>query len=271
MTNSQLRAPDPEIVEYNLHRLLGAEIKEPTNLFVLDLETSDVDPLAGVIWQVGYHSVLNGVPAEQTPEGAAIWLKQPVDKLKGATFEISRRRNALRGEEPDGRTVIKDDDYRKAEKAFIEEIYDKGVEPRDAIEALIAMVDNARDGRCILAGQNFVKFDCPWIEYTAKYYGIDFKFPADGLLDTGMIIKAGVLGRRILAHQSYREFYTRVSEVRARGVYFAIERFCIPFWNMDEKYGIDTEKAHDAGYDCYITWLVIKELIEMARGAHVDG
>jgi DNA polymerase III epsilon subunit-like protein len=266
----QLKVPDTAVLAYNLRRLLGASLKLPEDIFIFDLETTALSPQSGVIWQIGYYGMSGGKIIGDPINGNSIYLKHSPDVLRNAHYEIGRRRAAITGEEPTyGSKMVKDAAYKQAEDQFISEIETKGQDPADVLATSLSTMKTMYDNGSMLGGQNFVKFDCPWLIYNAERYGIDYEFPDERLFDTGMQIKAAVLGRRITANDTYRQFYSKIGGVRAKGVYFAIERFCIPFWKLDEVYGVDTERAHDAGYDCYITWLVVKEMVDMIK--NYDG
>ena len=79
-----------------------------------------------------------------------------------------------------------------------------------------------------LSGQRaFVNFDSKFVNWEWRMRDQEFRFPMQGIIDTGMLIKAAVLNRLATPTESIGRFYTRISGIRAKGVYYAIERFCI--------------------------------------------
>lgn len=254
---------DPASLAHNMRRLFGPEIEPPAKFVTFDLETTATDPHAGVIWQIGMCRHENGVPIEGETHGRAMYLARSETVLLSNTFEIGRRAEKIAAEfgvpAAEARGLATED--------FLETQRLLGVPPADAL-AFMAQVltEHIAEGYPIV-GHNLISFDCPFFETECQRHGIDFKFPDEGVLDTGMIIKAAKLGRRMLDTESSRRFFSSVGNVKARGVFYAIERFCIPYWNMVERYGVNLKDAHDAGYDCWLTGIVMNELIADARAA----
>jgi DNA polymerase III epsilon subunit-like protein len=252
-----------DTLKYNLNVILGNQMRLPDNYMVLDLETTGTEYYNSHIWQVGLYPVLNGKPETDPIKGTTLYVKQPKEALEKATFEITRRWAKSVGIEPhraESLVMPESEAYKKIEKDFVNEVNDNGVEEAEAMKIVTDLVTSYAKQYYPIVGQNFVRFDCPFIEYTCARVGMPFQFPSSKLIDTGILIKSSILGRRIGKDETCKTFYTRVSNERAKGVYFALERFAIPYWSMDVKYGIDITKAHDAGYDCYVTSLVMTEL-----------
>lgn len=261
----RLRAPDTAILAYNLRRLLGANMRLPENMFVFDLETTALQPTQGVIWQFGYYATSDG-KVSGNPSGNAIYLKHPADVIRGAKYEIGRRRAVALGVEPTrDEIMVKDAAYKQAEDEFIAEIESKGQEPSDVIKTVLDTIKTVHENGAVLVAHNGCAFDIPWLIYNAKRYGLAYEWPDEQLLDTGMQIKTAIIGKRILPTQTYRQFYTKIGETFAKGAYFALERFCEPFFKLKEVYGIDMSKAHDAGFDAVVTNLVARELVDLVK------
>ena len=254
---------DIPTLKWNLERVLGSPtLQLPTDALVFDLETTGLSPATNKIWQIGLYPVKAGQALY--PEGENIYLNWPVAMLKAADFEISRRRatatTITNGESLDTRT--RDGAYYKAEQGFIDEIQGNGLDPREALEAVVAIVNGYIERGCPLVGQNVYHFDIGFMKHACQELGVPmFKYQQAKLVDTGMLIKAAKLQRRIAADESCFTFYDKISGIRAKGVYYAIEKYCIPRWNLDVKYGFDKSKAHAAGFDTMVTWYILKELV----------
>lgn len=270
---------DIPTLKWNLSRVLGNQHLElPANALVLDTETTGLSPADHKIWQVGLYPVKDSVPVY--PEGDNIYLRWPAEMLKKADFEISRRRatatTTSNGENLD--TRVRDGAYYKAEQGFIDEIHGNGLDPKEALESIVSVIDAYIDKGYPLVGQNFYHFDLPHMIHVCQDLGVKmFNYQKAKLVDTGMMIKAAKLQRKIGATESCFDFYDKISAIRAKGVYYAIERYCIPRWNLDVKYGFDKAKTHAAGFDTMVTWYILKELVnevlkeEMVTNATLGG
>jgi DNA polymerase III epsilon subunit-like protein len=152
-----------------------------------------------------------------------------------------------------------------AESQFVAEIKDKGMEYTKVLKVAEDMFRSYVADGYHLVGHNFVKFDIPFFEAASAAQGASYKFDTELLVDTGILIKAAQIPSKILDRETPRQFYRRVGERPAR-IKYAIDRFCLPYWYMEDRFSIDADKAHDGGYDCFITDLVMKEMIEEAKG-----
>ena len=236
-------------------------MKLPSNYLVIDLETSGLSPADNFIWSVGLLAVLDGQP--QTTMGEDFYLSHPPAMLKTATFEINRRKANAQGITADRATLnerTKDGQYYIAEEAFVKEVTEKGKDPKEVLQHVADMINMFTDNKWPSAGANYVKFDFAFLNYWFNYYSIKCDLPRERLIDTGILIKAAQLRRNQAAHESCKEFYVRVAAERAKGVFFSVD-WCCKYFGLVEKLGLDMTKAHGAGFDCYITNLVLKEMV----------
>lgn len=257
------RILDIPTLRNNLQRALESkEMKLPDNYLVLDIETSGLSPDTSFIWDVGTRTVLGGVP--QVATGEDFYLAHPPEMLKTATFEINRRRANAQGITADRATLnerVRDGQYYLAEQTFVDEVTTAGKDPKQTLQVVADMINLFADNKWWLVGQNVCKFDLPFLSYHFNYYGIKCDMPTERIIDVGILIKAAQLRRTQMAHESCREFYLRMAATRAKGVFFSLAGFCEPYWGLAAKYNLDMSKAHSAGFDCYMTDLVFRELI----------
>jgi hypothetical protein len=75
-----------------------------------------------------------------------------------------------------------------------------------------------------------------------------------------MLVKAAQLGAYPRANEPLRSFFTRISEVVAKGVYWALDRHCYDAYDLGRA-GVRKDAAHDAANDCRLT----AELFETLR------
>ena len=255
--------PDHTTMVHNLRMIMGT-VAMPANYLVLDLETTGVEPRTGYIWQIGFYPVINCVAKHEY--GMAIQLKQSEYIAKTAKFEIDRRTEKLAAEAMAAGRDVKENFYKQAESQFVD-LLSSGVEPAEGLALAAETIRACVDSGYYLVGQNFVKFDIPFLVWACKSIVISLEFPKRNLIDTGMLIKAGKLKRRMLDRETPSAFYSRIAGQRARGCYYALERFAIPAYHLDTRHGVDTTKTHDAGYDCWITALLLQELVDQVAAA----
>lgn len=250
-----------QILKENLQRALRSPVcKVPENYLVFDLETTGLEFRDGVIWQIGMHPVMGGKPLAE--KGMSIFLDTPESTLRANTFEIKRRARAINEEYSPG-------EYAAAESGYIDEVRSQGVSRAEGFAAAIDMLSSYVSAGWPIVGQNLVHFDVPFFENDSLRHGTGFRFPYEGVIDVGVLIKSAKLQMRSIARENLREFTNRVSSIRAKGVYYAIERFCVPYWQLDTRFGVDLHKAHNAGYDCWITDLIFREMVQDAENGTV--
>jgi DNA polymerase III epsilon subunit-like protein len=245
-------------MRHNLQSILGSQCMSiPASYVVVDLETTGLSFGNDRIWQYGVYPVKDGQPLYE--QGNSVWLQTDRQFLQAADFEISRRGDAYRSVEASG--IVKDAAFDRAQSEFVQEVNDKGVDRQKGMQILLELLSAYAADGYPLVGQNFVRFDAKFLAWESKRLELDFEFPDTLIIDVGLLIKAARLNRKKASHETSKQFYVRVSEQRAKGIYYALERFCIPHWHLDKKYGVDTSQAHDAGYDTWITNLVLHEIM----------
>jgi DNA polymerase III epsilon subunit-like protein len=257
-----IREPDAGTMKYNLTRILGGdELVMPRSYIVIDLETTGLSVGQAVIWQIGVYPVLDGEPRYK--QGHSVWVHTDPAQLKEATFEINRRTGRSWSGE---RGLVKDGEYQDKELEFVEEVQSKGVGRKAALEATADLLRSYEDAGYPTIAQNGYRFDRVHLDHEFKYSGVDYRFPQAKLIDVGILFKAAVMKRRILGRETPGAFYDRVSSERAKGVFYALEKALIPHYNLIEKHGIDMARAHNAGWDCYVTSLVLRSMLEEVLG-----
>jgi hypothetical protein len=135
-----------------------------------------------------------------------------------------------------------------------------GVEPQEAYKLLYDIVMDATNKGMYVCGHNLYSFDIPFFQTELKRMGIDFKFMPTMIVDTAMLVKAMQVGMMPGERESVYSYWSRIREFRAKGVFFSLDRFCIDRFGLNTRYGVNKAEAHDAGYDCWLTHLVVTEM-----------
>lgn len=142
----------------------------------------------------------------------------------------------------------------------------EGIEPEEIMPFVRETLEKWREEGKMIVGHNIMSFDARLLELELKLMGIPWMFGENELIDTGMLVKASRLGMFFRDEtESLRDFYRRAAEIRARGVYWSLDRYCLKAYGL-EKYGIEKDKLHDAGADCSATHFLLKELGRRAFG-----
>jgi DNA polymerase III epsilon subunit-like protein len=230
----------------NLQRLLQETAarcpggKLPDTYLVFDTETSGVDPYNDAILQFGFCVVSNRRMADRF---AYIARRPP---------ELRIAPEAVR---------VHGIDHARMQK--------EGVAPSELLPLVFDTMEAFRANGFLYAGHNMVSFDAPFLEREAMLFGRPFKFGDNEILDTGMLVKAARLGMYFNPSDTLRSFSRRVSEVRAKGVYWSLDRYCYDAYNLGRS-GIKKGDAHDASVDCLLTHTLLETLREQAeQPAHV--
>lgn len=208
----------------------------PDDYLVIDVETTGLPNMdrEEYVTQFGYAVVQgrqivdNEATLLKTPPG---WINPEASRVTGITDEMIQR---------------------------------DGADPRAFYEELIKLFDLYR-GTSMFVGHNIAKFDCPFLEADLGHYGHKFKFDMNGVIDTGMMFKASQLFAAPSDGETLGQFFARVSEIRSRtrwNLVFAMRRL-----GLDMKYGINVDEAHDAGFDCKMTHLLLEDLRQRAERA----
>jgi len=135
----------------------------------------------------------------------------------------------------------------------------EGLPKEDVLLAVKDTLDYAISNGMQIVGHNLANFDIPFIIDIFQKHGIHYEFPKGTIVDTGMMVKAMQLGMMPGYDERIWQWMKRVSGMRARGVYWSLDKFCMKEFGL-EKHGASADAAHDAGYDCYLTHLVVTEI-----------
>lgn len=151
--------------------------------------------------------------------------------------------------------------YEKAQEA--------GIEPAEALGLVKDIVGYARDKGMLICGHNLYRFDIPYISAQFKKLGLQLDFQPAELFDTAMLVK----GMRLGIHPGEGEFtynyWNRVSDMRAKGVYYSLDRYCIDAFDLAAM-GADKSAAHDAGYDSWLVYLLLTRMNELLHKEEVE-
>lgn len=203
----------------------------PDTYLVFDTETSGTDPYRDAVMQYGFCVVEKRMKANRF----AFIVKRPPDFIVAP-----------------GAFAVHHIDQARMQK--------EGIEPEVLIPEIANTLETYRKHGCLFVGHNMISFDAPFFERESKQHGCPFSFGPNEIIDTGMLVKASRLGMYFSPDDTIRSFARRVSEVRAKGIYWSLDRYCFDAFNLGGRSGIDKSAAHDASVDCELTHHLLEEL-----------
>lgn len=110
-----------------------------------------------------------------------------------------------------------------------------------------------------------------------------FTFGDQSLIDTGAIHKATLISQSSSpdleraklkavpkSGDSMRSYFKRVAGMHAKGIYWNVKS-CLEYYGLIEKYSLDEESFHSAGFDAYCTHLLMEEYRSRVTHNHGPG
>jgi hypothetical protein len=79
------------------------------------------------------------------------------------------------------------------------------------------------------------------------------------MIDTGLFEKALQLDMMLRDNETLESFYKRVIDEFGKGIYWSLDRHCVPKYHLVAKHNLDMQSAHTAGFDCKVTHLLMEE------------
>lgn len=140
----------------------------------------------------------------------------------------------------------------------------EGLPPKELLPLIFDTLEAFRSNGLMFVGHNMINFDAPFLEREAHVIGRPFKFLPNEILDTGMLVKAARLGMYFNPSDTLRSFSKRVSEVRAKGIQWSLDRYCYDTYNLGDASGVKKGEAHDASVDCLLTHHLLDRLRELS-------
>lgn len=200
----------------------------PNTYLVLDIETTGISPARSCILQIGWVQVIDGVIKSQ----GGVFVATPEDELRAYETGSYVQRKIAEGNEG----YVKAADVRRC-GAPRAQVFDT------LRELYRAMMANFRGS--VVIGHNLTGFDIPFIEYHAQKEGFPFKFDHTRVFDTGAAFKANKLGLLPRDDEPVWDFFCRVRDIRAKGVFWRLE-IAVKELNVTDRVLADLQRMLDA-------------------------
>jgi DNA polymerase III epsilon subunit-like protein len=206
----------------------------PDNYIVFDSETTGTDPFSARVVQYGLCIVRARKPCAPV-----------VQIVRHEGLQIPKQASDIHG-------------------ITTERMLAEGTDSKEFLAEILQTLKMYEDAGYVLVGHNAVAFDAPLFEMEARRHNLDFRFHENSVIDTGALVKASQLRMYYEPSDTLRNFARRVAEVRAKGVFWSLDRYCYHMYKL-ERSGVSKEQAHDAGSDCLLTHFLFECLRELSQ------
>ena len=175
--------------------------------------------------------------------------------------------------------VMRDQQWLRDQLDFLDKVFtEKGrtyqvpytkmqAEGRDPIEIIRGYYDifnDAREQGLKFVGHNAWGFDVKMVRYHFRQcLNEDFKWRSDEVIDTGMIEKAiqDADNENISLPwptENLKTWSRRIANSPRAGISWNLDQHVVNKYNLIERYNLNMDEAHDAGFDCYLTHLLLE-------------
>ncbi len=220
----------------------------PDDYVALDVESSGIDTHRDLPLQLGWCVVKNRKAVLE----ADVLIDWTRTLSPAAVAELDARMTATRG-----RMAEKD----KAYPWTLDMLRARGVSPVDAVDRLIAVLG---PDPAVAAHYGFL-FDYPCLGRTFELVGREFAPDLDRMLDTGLMIRACLVGVSPAWNETLPVYVKRLNAVRCgprHNLAAAAE-----FFDLRAASGVASKNCHTASYDAWIVHLLIEKLRGLVRPA----
>jgi len=232
----------------------------PDDYLVIDIETSGVNFDTDLILGLGYSLV---IARKEVDRGNFVldWTRHPdVDQQWLIRRMAETKQNVeFSGGQPTG----------KIYHFSYDRLRNEGSDPIEVLREYLNLLHDISNNKQFFVAHNGYHFDaCVLSEHFDTFLKQQFNFDDYELLDTGMIEKGSRASMIPWEGDSVRSWSERVYRQRMKGVSWALDKHCIPYYGIDKKYNIDLTKAHDAGFDCWMTHLLLEHWRDLVEAAY---
>lgn len=211
----------------------------PPRRLIIDIETTSLSFVNGHILQIGFLLRDGDILMHDS-----LYLRAP----EPALVEYENGSYVQRMKAAGNTGYVKADDVRSA-----------GLPPETVFTFLREAMRVCCAHSGVVAGHNLAGFDIPYIEYQSRKYDVPIEFDRTRVVDTGAIVKAMKLRRIPRDDETDWEFYCRVRDTVAKGVFWNLTT-AIDEFRLREKVAMTGEAAHSAHADVFMTDCVYEHI-----------
>ena len=152
-----------------------------------------------------------------------------------------------------------------------ERLCDEGEHPLEVLHAYAQLIyDHIMHGHSMIIGHALWRFDREMIDnHTQQFFnGYLLPWQMHSIMDTGLLEKAAQTGRPPYESETLDDWLRRVDHAYSK-VKWNLESHCVPKYNLVERYGVDMQMMHTAGFDCILIHYLMdtfRQLTEILNG-----
>lgn len=227
----------------------------PHNYTCIDLETNGVKPDKHQICSIG-HTVVRDGQAIETKEVYLNWPDFPdIDHIEFQRHLHDAERGMTAAGKPFHHTW--------------DRLREQGRPPIEVLQEYLEMFEAIEARREIIVAHNGWRFDIELLQaHFHNWLDVPFMFDPELVYDTGIAEKASQLDESDdplpLVGETLQQFAWRIGELRRRGVYWALDKYCDEQYGLFEKAGVAHELAHSAGSDSLVLHYLMEEHKKLA-------
>lgn len=223
----------------------------PANYLVIDTETSGFSPTADVLVDLGWLYAQNDVVVNngnwlldwsKVPGVSHAFIQEQLKRQSAAYAQIGRPH------------------YYSWERLCAE-----GRDPREAIPQYVKMIYDAITSDTKIVGHG-LWFDQRVINGHTNEYMNYYELPWQNahVFDTGLLEKAIQVGILPEASEPLADFSRRVDDTPIKGIKWNMESHCVPKYQLRERFGMNMQFMHTAGFDCALIHHLLQTFKQLA-------
>lgn len=224
--------------EQDVFTLAHQRLRFPDNYFIFDIETTGFDPKVDLIWNVGWCVVVNR-QITNCEDLTLDWTRVGELNQNWLRSRIMRQQNQM------------SQSGRQCKLTY--ERLQTGIEPWDVLDIYYQLLNQyvESDEQLVAHSGNF---DQRLVDsHTVRFLDRDkIKWRPNSLFDTGLLEKAAQMNRPPHPGETLEEWYRRIRGGRSR-VKWSLDGHCAEKYRLAERFGLDLDEAHGAGFDCRLT------------------
>jgi DNA polymerase III epsilon subunit-like protein len=235
-------------------QLLSKHFSFPRDYTTIDLETSGLMADVHSICVIGHTVVRDGKPVE-TKETYINWWADPDTDIKRLELQLQTTELIMRANN----------------KTFLhtkEKLQALGRPPKEVFEEYLKLFEEMEDRGEVLVSHNGIAFDLPFlVAHFHNVLRVGWKFREDLVFDTGVMLKASQMATvpQPKPDETFYQFLKRVSRTPAKGIFWALDKYCEPRFGLCKQAGVDPTLAHTAGVDSLLTAYLYEEQRKLAQ------